>query len=241
MGQAALRTMRRFAPLSKTSTNTSGRPWCSVTARIEDGVDAKSLARADIAQPLLSVQIGIVSALRANGIVAGGHLGHSVGEIAAAWSAGALSLADAARVIVARSRSQQRTYGTGRMAALALGVRRQSSFSPRLQCAGDCGPEWRALGDRLRNWGRNRATRRRSARAKDLVPAARSRLRLPLSTDGASPRRVVRKSGGLVFAATQDKFASTVTGSVIENERSTLIIGGATSDIQFGLRKQRRR
>src|SRR5260370_2430119 len=54
------------------------------------------------------------------GIEAAGHVGHSVGEIAAAWAAGALSLADAARVVAARSRNQERTRGTGRMAALAL-------------------------------------------------------------------------------------------------------------------------
>src|SRR5260370_11802275 len=54
------------------------------------------------------------------GIEAAGDAGPSVGEIAAAWAAGALSLADAARVVAARSRNQERTRGTGRMAALAL-------------------------------------------------------------------------------------------------------------------------
>ena len=50
------------------------------------------------------------------------HIGHSVGEIGAAWAAGALSLEEAARVVVARSRQQERTRGRGRMAALALGA-----------------------------------------------------------------------------------------------------------------------
>ncbi len=94
----------------------------SVAERIADGVDAAALERTDIAQPLLfAIQVGVVGALRDAGVIAGGHLGHSVGEIAAAWAAGALSLADAARVVIARSRSQQRTQGAGRMAALALG------------------------------------------------------------------------------------------------------------------------
>ncbi|MGH7048592.1 MAG: SDR family NAD(P)-dependent oxidoreductase, partial [Stellaceae bacterium] len=75
----------------------------------------------DIAQPLLfAIQTGIVAALREEGVVAGAYFGHSVGEIAAAWGAGALSLADAGHVVIARSRSQQRTQGAGRMAALAL-------------------------------------------------------------------------------------------------------------------------
>jgi phthiocerol/phenolphthiocerol synthesis type-I polyketide synthase C len=79
------------------------------------------VARTDIAQPLLfAIQVGVVEALREVGVTASGYLGHSVGEIAAAWGAGALSIADAGRIVVARSRSQQRTQGSGRMAALAL-------------------------------------------------------------------------------------------------------------------------
>jgi len=95
----------------------------SVAAAIAGGVEAERLARADIAQPLLfAVQVGIVGVLRGLGIAASGHVGHSVGEIAAAWAAGALPLAEAVRVVVARSRNQERTRGIGRMAALALGA-----------------------------------------------------------------------------------------------------------------------
>jgi phthiocerol/phenolphthiocerol synthesis type-I polyketide synthase C len=93
----------------------------SVIAFLEGGVDAGAMARADIAQPLLfAVQVGIVEALRGVGVNASAYLGHSVGEIAAAWAAGALSLGEAGRVVIARSRYQQRTQGRGRMAALAL-------------------------------------------------------------------------------------------------------------------------
>jgi len=95
----------------------------SVGERLEGGVDPEQLAHADIAQPLLfAVQVGIVAVLRGLGIEAQAHIGHSVGEIGAAWASGALSLTDAARVVVARSRQQERTRGQGRMAALALGV-----------------------------------------------------------------------------------------------------------------------
>jgi len=93
----------------------------SVIAFLEGGADAGAMARADVAQPLLfAVQVGIVEALREVGVSASGYLGHSVGEIAAAWAAGALSLGEAGRVVIARSRHQQRTQGKGRMAALAL-------------------------------------------------------------------------------------------------------------------------
>src|SRR5438132_1534712 len=98
-----------------------GLGW-SVAEAIDRGIEAEQLVRADVAQPLLfAIQVGIVEVLRGLGIVAAGHIGHSVGEIAAAWASGALSLADAARVVVARSRNQERTRGDGRMAALALG------------------------------------------------------------------------------------------------------------------------
>jgi acyl transferase domain-containing protein/NADPH:quinone reductase-like Zn-dependent oxidoreductase/NAD(P)-dependent dehydrogenase (short-subunit alcohol dehydrogenase family)/acyl carrier protein len=93
----------------------------SLIACLEGSADAGAMARADIAQPLLfAVQVGIVEALREVGVSASGYLGHSVGEIAAAWAAGALSLGEAGRVVIARSRYQQRTQGKGRMAALAL-------------------------------------------------------------------------------------------------------------------------
>ena len=94
----------------------------SVAEMIKTGADSEQLVRADIAQPLLfAIQVGIVTVLRRLGIEASGHIGHSVGEIAAAWGAGALSLADAAYVVVARSRNQEQTRGVGRMAALQLG------------------------------------------------------------------------------------------------------------------------
>lgn len=92
----------------------------SIEARLQDD-DPDYLRRTDVAQPLLfAVQVGIVTALRAVGIDADSYLGHSVGEIAAAWAAGALSLETAARVVVARSHQQHRTFGEGGMAALAL-------------------------------------------------------------------------------------------------------------------------
>src|SRR5262249_49959267 len=48
-------------------------------------------------------------------------VGHSVGEVAAAYVAGALSLEDAAGVIFQRGRLMERTSGMGRMLALKTG------------------------------------------------------------------------------------------------------------------------
>ncbi len=74
-----------------------------------------------VAQPLLfAVQVATVQALRHAGIHADLFLGHSVGEVAAAWAAGALRLEQACQVIAARSRLQALTAGSGRMGVLAL-------------------------------------------------------------------------------------------------------------------------
>ena len=92
----------------------------SVIDKLET-TDATLLRRTEIAQPLLfAVQIACTRALAAAGVTPAAHLGHSVGEVAAAAASGALSLQDAAYVIAARSSSQQRTEHQGCMAVLAL-------------------------------------------------------------------------------------------------------------------------
>ncbi|CAL9607941.1 L-threonine 3-dehydrogenase [Streptomyces sp. enrichment culture] len=83
--------------------------------------DARRLRSTEVAQPLLfAYQLGVAEVLRAHGVRPGAVVGHSVGEIAAACVAGALDLASAARVVAARSRAQEATAGTGRMAAVGL-------------------------------------------------------------------------------------------------------------------------
>src|SRR6516225_6602055 len=77
--------------------------------------------RTEIAQPaLFALHVAVLEWLGAHGIAAEAMLGHSVGEASAAYGAGILSLDEACRVIVERSRAQGRTAGTGRMAALGL-------------------------------------------------------------------------------------------------------------------------
>ena len=91
----------------------------SVAKLLTAGVDAETLAATDHAQPLLfAVQLGVVAALAEQGITPSVVLGHSVGEVAAAWACGLLSMQAACRLIVARSHQQHETRGQGRMAAL---------------------------------------------------------------------------------------------------------------------------
>jgi len=75
----------------------------------------------EIAQPLLfAVQVGLTALLLETGIRPDATAGHSVGEVAAAWAAGALDLHQATRVICARSAAQALTHGSGTMAAIGM-------------------------------------------------------------------------------------------------------------------------
>ncbi|MDN3566179.1 acyltransferase domain-containing protein, partial [Paeniroseomonas aquatica] len=107
----------------------------SVAEQLAQGIGAQAVGATDRAQPLLfAVQHGIVAALAAEGIRPMLCLGHSVGEIAAAATAGLLPLEAAARLVVSRSRQQQATRGLGRMAALG------TSAAAALPVLAECGP-----------------------------------------------------------------------------------------------------
>jgi acyl transferase domain-containing protein/NADPH:quinone reductase-like Zn-dependent oxidoreductase/acyl carrier protein/SAM-dependent methyltransferase len=85
--------------------------------------DPATLDDTAIAQPaLFALQVATTMLLREHGLIPSAVMGHSVGEIAAAWAAGALDLDMACLVIVARSQAQALTRGTGRMAAVGLGL-----------------------------------------------------------------------------------------------------------------------
>ncbi len=72
------------------------------------------------AQPgIFALQIGLLALFESWGIEPFAAVGHSVGEVAAGYAAGAYGLDDAARIIAARARLQQQV-AHGRMVALGL-------------------------------------------------------------------------------------------------------------------------
>jgi acyl transferase domain-containing protein/NADPH:quinone reductase-like Zn-dependent oxidoreductase/acyl carrier protein/short-subunit dehydrogenase len=74
-----------------------------------------------IAQPLLfAIQAALADVLALQGIRPHAVFGHSVGEVAAAYAAGAVSLVDAVSIVAKRSLHQHRLAGQGRMAAVQL-------------------------------------------------------------------------------------------------------------------------
>ena len=81
------------------------------------------LADTRIAQPLLfATQISLARSLTEIGLMPTATYGHSIGEIAAAHFAGAISLVDAAKIVFLRSKYQHALAGKGGMAAVALGA-----------------------------------------------------------------------------------------------------------------------
>ncbi|SON63260.1 Mycocerosic acid synthase-like polyketide synthase [Mycobacterium simulans] len=75
----------------------------------------------DWVQPtLFAMQVALAATMKSHGVQPGAVIGHSLGEVAAAVVAGALSLEDGVRVICRRSRLCTHIAGIGAMAAVEL-------------------------------------------------------------------------------------------------------------------------
>lgn len=110
-----------FHRCSELFEHLSGSSLVSVLQRTDEQT---LMERTDLAQPLLfALQVSLARLWRAWGIEPGVVIGHSVGEVAAAYVAGVLSLEDAVLVVFHRSRLMQRMSGRGKMAAVGLSVK----------------------------------------------------------------------------------------------------------------------
>ena len=79
------------------------------------------MGRTRISQPAnFALQAGIAAVLQDWGLMPDAIVGHSAGEIAAFYVAGALSLPEAIKIMYHRSRLQDRTTGQGKMLAVGL-------------------------------------------------------------------------------------------------------------------------
>jgi acyl transferase domain-containing protein/acyl carrier protein len=77
----------------------------------------------DVIQPtLFAIQVSLAALWRSWGITPDAVIGHSMGEIAAAHTAGALSLEDAVGIICRRSKLLRRVSGKGAMAVVELSL-----------------------------------------------------------------------------------------------------------------------
>jgi len=83
--------------------------------------DNSRIDETHVVQPaLFALQVGLARIWQSMGVSPDGVVGHSIGEVAAAYVSGALSLKEATRVVFQRSRAQSKASGRGRMLAAAL-------------------------------------------------------------------------------------------------------------------------
>lgn len=122
MGQRMLAESARFAEiLAEIEAVMEPLAGFSVIKELYFGESETRIDDTVIAQPLLfAIQVAVTTLLREQGVAPVAVTGHSVGEVAAAWAAGALDLDQAIRVICVRSAAQGLTRGAGRMASVAL-------------------------------------------------------------------------------------------------------------------------
>ncbi|MFK4221293.1 type I polyketide synthase [Streptomyces sp. NPDC020880] len=117
----------------------------SLTDVLRQEPGAPALDRLDVVQPVLfSVMVALAEVWRAHGVEPDAVIGHSQGEIAAAYVAGALSIEDAARIVTLRSRLLNLLVGKGAMASFLLSAdevaRRIEPYGDRLSIAAVNGP-----------------------------------------------------------------------------------------------------
>lgn len=93
----------------------------SILATLDANESNSRLEQTEYAQPaLFALQVALVEVLKSWGLDPDAVIGHSVGEIAAAYVAGALSLEDAVHLVAVRGRIMQKATGNGKMVWVAL-------------------------------------------------------------------------------------------------------------------------
>ncbi|OBH06746.1 type I polyketide synthase [Mycobacterium sp. E1747] len=97
----------------------------SLTDVLRGAPGAPGMDRVDVVQPaLFAVMVSLAELWKSVGVRPDAVIGHSQGEIAAAYVAGALSLRDAAKVVTLRSKLLRSLAAPGGMVSIACGVDR---------------------------------------------------------------------------------------------------------------------
>ena len=192
----------------------------SLLERLADPATRPLLARGgEVTQPaIFSMQVALAALLRSHGVEPGAVVGHSLGEIAAAHVAGALSREDALRIVVLRGELLRESQRMGGAMALVL-VRPEemaaelAEFPGRVFVAGWNGPASTLL-----------AGRRDDLRAVVESLRARGKLAHVLRADGLAHCPLVEglgaeleaRIGALEPRAACVPFYSSVTGARAE-------------------------
>nr|WP_234808375.1 type I polyketide synthase [Mycolicibacter kumamotonensis] len=122
MGRELLSTSAVFAEHMTTCGTVLAEfvDW-DLLAVIREEPGSPALGAADVVQPVLfAVFVALAQTWRSLGVTPDAVIGHSQGEVAAAHVAGALSLREAARIVVLRSRAVAVLSGAGGMVSVPL-------------------------------------------------------------------------------------------------------------------------
>ncbi|MCU0982997.1 MAG: type I polyketide synthase, partial [Pirellulaceae bacterium] len=122
----------------------------SLLTELGKGEDESKINDTVVVQPaVLAIQIALTKLYEHYGIRPQGIVGHSIGEVAAAYAAGALTLEQAVHVIFHRSQAQNRVSGQGGMLAVGLGLEEArkliAGYDGRVSIAAVNGPEMLTL------------------------------------------------------------------------------------------------
>jgi len=94
--------------------------WSLIDVLSADESDSL-LNETQYAQPaIFALQCGVTEVLKSWGIVPDAIVGHSIGEISAAYVAGALDFSDACKLVAVRASLMQQATGAGRMASIKM-------------------------------------------------------------------------------------------------------------------------
>jgi polyketide synthase 12 len=179
---------------------------------------APGLERVDVVQPVLfAVMVALAGLWQACGVRPGVVVGHSQGEIAAAHVAGGLSLEDAARLVVSRSRALVKLMGQGGMVSVALSEQQVEQWltrwADRVSLAAVNGPASVVLsGEREALDG---------LLAELLANGVRAR-EIPVGYASHSAQieeiheELLAECAGIVALSSDVRFFSTVTGSMLD-------------------------
>ena len=222
MGQQLLQREPLFrSTIEKMDTLFQELSGWSIIAEMVQSEGLSNIDRTAIAQPAIcALQIALVELWKSWGITPTRVVGHSVGEVAAAYCAGALSLQDTVRVIYHRSRLQDTTAGHGRMLAAGINPREAREMigdladrvyitainSPGLVTLGGDTAPLELIGERLEREGR-------FMRWLKMNYAFHTHQMDPIRGDLLESLALIRPQAGSI------PFVSTVTGCVYPGEQ----------------------
>ena len=165
--------------------------WSLIAELAATDAAESRLNEVDVIQPaLFAIQVALAALWRSWGIEPDAVVGHSMGEVAAAYVAGALSLEDAALIICTRSKLVKRTVGQGAMAAVELSIedarRAIAGYEDRVSIAVSTSPTSTVLSGDPAALADDTRT---ASGPRHLLPDGEGGLRLAQSADGSVARR----------------------------------------------------